>query len=583
MSRQDDEEAVMSRRAFQTLLGASGAAVLGGVSLAGCQGNGTTSLRCPYGDQTFESESALKDHLVSVHEGELRTALGSGPIECPYGDKEFDSLEALRAHIKSAHTSEVTTPDSWDVETDVVVVGYGGAGACAAIQAADAGAKVLILEKNAHGGGNTMMTSATFTVPESGRAEEAVSYLTELSDGAIETEIFEAWAETAVNHVDWLEGLGDARFDGWPFTQQFAHQHIDGSDALTGRTMVTDAAPAGAGLFDLLSGAVDERDIAVRTNTPATELVLDGRDQVRGIVAEDGDSELAIKARQGIVLTCGGFGSDEELKRHHLRLHPTPHAGNAGNTGDALRLTARTGAKRWNMNESGGCFGHEFDGQVVHSQLFLNLIVSGEPISAIMVNSDGDRFMNECGDLGGDDGAHKAFLQYDRRKDTWANIPSYLVFDESVRTAGPICPGWSADNSDEIEKGWIKTAETIAGLAEAVGLDGLPETVDAYNAAARADSPDPFGRGIKSELGPGPYYAIEGLPAIWGTFGGPKKDGDAQVLDQNDEKIPRLYVAGYASHGLNKFKYQMGTSLSDAMVFGRIAGENVAAEEPWDA
>ena len=585
----------LSRRDFQKLLGVSGAAVLGSVSLAGCQGETQAAIGCPYCDQTFDSESALKDHLPSAHAEELRSALGSGPIQCPYGDQEFDSLEGLRSHIKAEHRDEVSMPGEWDVETDVVVVGYGGSGASAALSAVENGAEVTVIEKLANGGGNTAMTSSQMTVPKKGRVEDAITYFTQLSAGTIEEDVIRSWAETAVDQRDWFESLGAPEWSKTPLGVDAAHKELDGADSLVmymwgpGDTVITN----GMRFFNWISGKVEaDSNIEVMTETPAKDLIVGSDGRVRGVIAEQGGDRIALKARQGVVLACGGYGHNEELKQNTLRVYPSIHPGNSGNTGDAIQLASEADAKMWKLQESVGHIGHQFDGAAYYSLLLITMQVNVDQRGAIIVNEDGDRFVNECVPKGvaashvHSDLIQKAFLEYDVEGKEKPNIPCYFVFDERVRKAGPIGPpfmGWSPDNTAEIEKGWIKQAETVEGLADQLGLSNLPDTVSNFNGWVEADETGPFGRTVGNQLENPPYYAVKALPQIWNTIGGPKKDGDAQVLDQNDEKIPGLYVSGVASHGLNRFRYQMGTTFSDAMVFGRIAGENVAQEESWDA
>ena len=580
----------ISRRDFQKLAGLSGISILGGVSLAGCHGTNTeSSLDCPYCDQAFQSDSALKDHLAKEHESELQNLLGEGPYPCPYGGEQYESLADLRAHLKSEHLDEINMPDKWDLETDVVVVGFGGSGACTALSAVDNGAAVTIIEKLAHGGGNTAMSDSNMTVPKKGRVDDAVTYFNELANGTIENDVIESWAEHAVDQVEWFESKG-GKMEELEFGEKLTHMELEGSDSLT-MYAYSGEPPRGMPFFSWIKGkAKSNENIEVMTRTPGKELVIDSDGRVRGVIAEQDGTEIALKARRGVVLACGGYGHNEELKRNTLRITPSIHHGNEGNTGDAIKMAQKAGAKMWKLNESAGHLGYEFDGNTYSSILLITMQVNPDQRGAILVNDDGDRFVNECVPQGINSGHvssdlfQKSFLEYDVENKKKSNIPCYFIFDERVFNAGPLGPpymGWSPDNTTELQKGWIKQADTIEGLAEKMGLGNLPETVENFNSWVSAGDMGPFGRTIGNRLENPPYYALEALPSIWCTIGGPKKDGDAQVLDVNDEKIPGLYVSGVASLGLNRFRYQMGTPFSDSMVFGRIAGKNVAQEEPW--
>ena len=570
-----DEQTDVSRRDFQKLLGVSGAAVLGGVSFAGCQSEGQASIPCPYGDQTFESESALKDHLPSAHAEELRSALGSGPIPCPYGDQEFESLSDLRTHIKAEHADEISLPSSWDREVDVVVVGFGGAGGGAAIEAHDAGAEVLVIEEGTRGG-NTAMAGA-LTVPKDGRADEAAEYYKALSEGMIEDAVIESWAEVAEGHMNWLQEISDVQLGGLIAIQQDAHHDLPGSDSIRGVSF-PEASP-----FYPLNQGVEDRDIEVLEQTPGRELITSSSGEVVGVRAERDGEAVRFRARRGVVIACGGFSANEAMRNRYLPIRNVINASNDRHDGDNVRLGKDADAQMWKMSKVAGNYGHLKDGvafpgwmRIQFTDQFLGNEDRTEGESGIIVNEAGDRFASE---EWADDRFFKAFLDYDPRTHEYRNIPAYFVFDETARTFSPVgmpTLGWSSDNTEEIEAGIISQGESIEALAQKIPVesDALVRTVEDYNARAAADDPEPFGRQPKVPLDSPPYYAVKGLPQLWGTLGGPKHDEDGQVLDEDGEKIPGLYAAGYASNGIIDTRYQLGSGLSDAHVYGRIAGRN---------
>jgi succinate dehydrogenase/fumarate reductase flavoprotein subunit len=173
--------------------------------------------------------------------------------------------------------------------------------------------------------------------------------------------------------------------------------------------------------------------------------------------------------------------------------------------------------------------------------------------------------------------------------------PSHTVFDETTRASGPITTNegwtrysylWSNDNLAEIEKGWIKKADTIKELAGQIGVDPgkLEETIATYNRYC-ADKCDPDFERPAETLQPietPPFYAIATYPALLNTQGGPKHNMHAQVVDVYGQPIKRLYKAGEIGSMFGTF-YPGAGNLSECMAFGRIAGRNAAQEKDWSA
>jgi hypothetical protein len=179
----------------------------------------------------------------------------------------------------------------------------------------------------------------------------------------------------------------------------------------------------------------------------------------------------------------------------------------------------------------------------------------------------------------------------------YPNMPFYIIFDETFRTKGPLgnqrpmswngihnLYEWSKDNSAEIEKGWIVKGETLKELADNIGIDaaGLQATVAEYNQFCRRGKDDDFGRPERSlfPINDPPYYAAEMALTCINTQGGPKHNAKAQTLDKHDNPVPRLYTPGELGSFFG-FLYPGGSNITEAVAFGRIAGENAAAENPW--
>jgi succinate dehydrogenase/fumarate reductase flavoprotein subunit len=326
---------------------------------------------------------------------------------------------------------------TWDEEADVVVLGYGGAGAAAAIAAHDAGAKVLILEKQAADAhtSNTQMCLGVFLTPDD--VEDAAAYMKVASrvnvdmpeSQDVDDTIIRAWAEEMVLNNQWLSSLGapgfvqfiaqgrDAR---WPGNSAIKAYQIAGAD---GRGEV------GVGLFDFLHARVEERGIDIRWSMPAVSLVSEGGG-VAGVLADRDGTEIAIRARRGVILATGGFNADERALKTFLPAYPMTFYGNPGNTGDGLRMAQAVGADLWHMTVLGGGFKAAFP------DFPTAFTITFGADAHIVVDKSGRRFKAE-NHLGGYSAYWNA-LVYDTMANTWPRIPSWLVFDERRRLSGPL-------------------------------------------------------------------------------------------------------------------------------------------------
>jgi hypothetical protein len=215
---------------------------------------------------------------------------------------------------------------------------------------------------------------------------------------------------------------------------------------------------------------------------------------------------------------------------------------------------------------------------------------------AIYVNKAGRRFMDESVLL-----SHRKDLfqvqAFDQSKAEFPNIPLYMIFDDAYRKPRPIVGGhmgwwwvhkvyqWSEDNSAEVELGWITRADSIAELAQKMGLDptGLRETVERFNADCANGRDSQFGRS-KISMAPlvtPPFYATELCEPIINTQGGPKHNVHSQVLDRKDRPIPRLYAAGELGSFFYPL-YESASNVPEALAFGIIAGEHCAQLDRWE-
>jgi succinate dehydrogenase/fumarate reductase flavoprotein subunit len=474
----------------------------------------------------------------------------------------------------------------WNKETDVVVVGLGGAGAAASITAHDAGVSVIALEKGEHGGGNTRLAGGT--IREFLDVDKAVRFFDAILTD-VDQDMNRAFVEEGSRNAKWVEELGGnlerAVAGRFPPAPHVIWPYLDGADGIGGRWRVKgESSVGGVNLWAVLRQSIEKRGIEVAYRTGAKRLITDDNKRVIGVAAEGPGGEIRIKARRGVVLACGGFQYDQEMQRNFLGLAYYAQ-GCLGNTGDGIRMALELGADLWHMTGVSCGIGYKFP------DFDMPMGIGIRTSEYIYVDQHGKRFMDEA-----DIDVHAMafeFNHFDHKTLTHPRIPSYLIFDETTRQAGRLigwCPGeamdyytWSQDNMVEIEKGWIKTAPTIRELAPLVSLkpETLQETVSAYNLCC-AGGYDPVFNRVQETLSPinkPPFYAVEVWPCLLNTQGGPKRNNKAQVIDVNGDAIRGLYSAGELGSIFNTV-YPGAGNISECLSFGRIAGRNAAKEEP---
>jgi succinate dehydrogenase/fumarate reductase flavoprotein subunit len=485
-------------------------------------------------------------------------------------------------------------------EVDVLVVGFGAAGANAAIAAHDAGARVLILEKLRTPGGNSAVCAGAMLVPEN--LEAAISYYRALASGTVDEETIRAFAEAMVRIPELLSSFG-LEYKWEPSAPPTF------PTLMTERLKQIHIKPTGAEGFRFLEALVRERGIEVLTEVRVTSLIQDPKTrEILGATAQHNGEELIVSASKAVVLTCGGYGSNPAM----LAQFNIPGAtdfifpyGSPGNTGDGIALATQAGAALWHMAslEWGRLCARE-PSRKFGTAIGYGLGLTKRAGGFLIANRYGERFMAEDTSL-----SHcktqPDLLRYDHKNAEYRNLPAYLLCDQSYRLRGPLATtaqmtrkkrggvvgyatvnkiyDWSLDNQAEIDAGWVIQAATISELGHKIGVDpiALEETIQQYNLACANQCDSLFGRD-KMTLVPferSPYFAVEVGLALVNTQGGPKRNGKCQVLDHNNGVIPRLYAAGEVSSFFG-FLYQVGSNYPEAWASGRIAGLEAARLKP---
>ena len=487
-------------------------------------------------------------------------------------------------------------PETWDEEADVVVVGMGLGALCAAIEAHDAGAKVVILEKAPEGrhGGTSRVCGQLLVMPPP-EMEEATFLYHKNSDYAdlVDEDVHRAFAAELVKVEPWILSLG-GEVDDYQFSAIF---DVPGNESFVVKKIAPSAEPSSGWMF--FEKQVNDRGIEIMFETPARSLVASPEREVMGVKAESQGSDMYIKAKRGVVLGTGGFEANQTMLKNYAMGYPAFYDGTPYNTGDGIRMAEALGADLVAMNNMalprrGGCIrASGFD-----APFRTNLQGGGNGF--IYVNKFGERFINEFKtEVYSYDWRH--IILFEKERMTFPQIPWYGIFDQTRLDARPLFTGsgwnglvegyeWSPDNQAELAKGWILEAdslETVASkIAELPGNEGkmdsstLTATMDAYDQAC-SDQLDPvFNRPAENLVpisGP-PYYIVELWPLIHFTGGGPKRDAQARIVNVEGEPIPRLYSVG-------EMGAWWGSGYNGGFIegppSGRIAGKNAAAEEPW--
>jgi succinate dehydrogenase/fumarate reductase flavoprotein subunit len=499
-----------------------------------------------------------------------------------------------------------SSPESWDDEADVVIIGYGFAGSAAAIAAHDAGAKVLLLEKapEQFKGGNSRVSAQILFWPDD--IEKAKIYFKALAGpymDNISDEMVTVWATEMHANRAYLEGLGmkpilagGAEFPEMPASdcvQMLVHNDkpAAGNDKKSFSLGANDLLGGSRIWNDVTEPALDARKIRRMYDTAAVKLVKEAGEIV-GVVAEQHGKRLTIKANRAVILTCGGFENNPTIIRTYLEGLPNIYpVGTPYNTGDGIMMGVDAGADLWHMNNIAGPE-FFFKAPDIEVSRWINI---PHQDSYLFVANDGKRFTAEgtpCmgADRHGKTKVHGVWMQQ------LTPVPVYMIFDETFRKAGSIGESfacwdvthgnryaWSADNIREVDKGWIKRASSIGDLAPLINLapEVLEATVKRYNASAKDGTDNDYNR-AKDYMAPlqtPPYYAMELTPSFVNTQGGPRRNKDAQIIGRDNKPISRLYSAGELG-SIYSYNYNAGGNIGECFAFGRIAGRNAANEVP---
>ena len=461
-----------------------------------------------------------------------------------------------------------------EIDTDIVIVGGGGAGLTAAVEATQAGSSVVVVEKNGFVGGNTILSGGIYNAPDPELQEpEGIEDSEELfyeqtyeaGDEVANPELVKVLTSQADDGLEWLKSLG----------MEFSDNIGQGAGSLYPRTHFS-VKPNGTGFIDAFMENLDESGNAqILTETTAEHIIMeDGK--AAGIKATNFDgSDLTINAKQGVVVTTGGFAKNPEMVVEYKNAEKWPNldektiSTNLGSiTGDGITMSEEVGADLVDMDQM------QFLYLGIPDRGPITGVLDLQAEKVLFVNNEGERFVREDGRR---DVISKAI--FDQPDGTYWMVHSSDVLD--FGTAKTVEQEDFKKVVEEGKYGWVQ-ADTLEELAEKMDVpyENLKKSFDDYNKSFDDKvEEDEFGRTLFTyPMKEGPYAAVPRTPALHHTMGGLKIDEGAHVLDKDGNPIPGLFAAGEVTGGIHGANRVGGNAVVDLVVFGRIAGQNAAAE-----
>lgn len=454
-----------------------------------------------------------------------------------------------------AEKTPETQPESGNEQFDLVIVGAGGAGLAAAVEAHEQGAdNILVLEKMSFAGGSTTMAFGGFNctnsrfMDEQGKEETPVMLVDKIiknGAGFADVDMAGIIAMETPKVIEWLDGFGSE----WGKIR-YADLHCP-----------TDGTIPGVELVKVLKEQAEKNGIEIRYNSPAVDLIADESGRVSGVQVKDANGEYTIGA-QAVILATGGFESNPEMIAKydnpglaHIHLAPSQ-----GNMGDGIVMAEKLGAELRNMDLI------QLSCAVAPFSIQMQLPIKNNGV--VFINKEGKRFTNEYSEASSDRRITEDILKQTDAEcfgvynetiyQTFMAIEEKDFFDEYRMTG--------IDNSGTVVK-----ADTLEELAEKLGVDQ-----ETFLATMNGLKTDNIGNEEVVKLADtyksGPYYAVTLTPGVMDTLGGVLADTTGRVINKEGKPIKGLYAAGEVIGNVQGAYYSVG--LGEAVVFGRVSARN---------
>lgn len=451
---------------------------------------------------------------------------------------------------------------------DLLVIGGGMAGFCAALEAAQAGFTVNLLEKQPDAGGSSAMSGGCLAFAgtdlqcEHGIDDSDELLFTDLREvGNFENEetLVRAYVDHQLDTYHWMRDHGVA----------FGPSIETSSGQSVPRVHSVDPADA---MRQLARACAATGRVSVHLNAPAHRLIRDADGRFTGVHASVDGEHRTLYAHRGVILASGGFCRNAEMvHRFAPQYDEAVFIGGDGNVGDGLKMAMEFGADLRDMAYIKGTYGkHPLDETNHHSCL---AVYKG----AIAVNQDGRRFVDES-------------LSYKLLGDAAIRQPygaTFQILDQRVMDSGDDRVR-ILDFQRRLDEGLFIQADSLGELARLIEVpaDTLCETVAVYNAAVDSGRDEAFGRtrlvhhhGALCRIEQAPFYAYPSTAAVFGTYCGLRVNAAMEVVNVFDETLDGLFAAGEVVGGFHGGAYMTGTALGKAAIFGRLAARSACGTQ----
>ncbi len=475
--------------------------------------------------------------------------------------------------LAAVEVAEAVPTEEAAIDTDLVIIGGGGAGMTAAIKAAEYGLDVTLVEKMSFMGGAISISGGNQVVSGSqlqkdlGVTEDTAEIMVEdfMANGANLNvpELITLYAENVGETSDWLQSIG-VTFSTEGGLHKLAEYTYDRELAYEG---------GGAGAAEAMRTLVAEAGTNVLLNTRATELISDGNGGVAGVIANDDTTVYTINA-DAVLLATGGYGYNKDLLEGDLA--NALYYGPVSSTGDGLIMATAEGIDAdTRLLEYGKRYpnGIEVSEGIAKSTIAGNLKVWDK--ASVLVNAEGERVVNEKA-------SNRTILETELQQ---TNQELFLVMDQETFDVWTENLGY--DVSEYLEANGTSTpvfghGDTIEEAAEAAGVNGeaLAATIEKFNSYVEAGEDPDFGRAaeyLQKTFGDGPYYIVEQKPRFATTMGGLVIDTDLEVINTDGEIISGLYAAGEVVGGVMGDDSPSGANNGWAVTSGNLAAQSIAA------
>ena len=512
--------------------------------------------------------TTLKDNIVATNSVDVDVISGAtvtsrGLLGAVADAAKKAGVTLSKADKKLIRKIEKNIPS--ESKYDVVVVGAGGAGFAAAIEAKRAGASVVMLEKMPQVGGNSLISGAEMNVPcnwvqkklgikDSIELYEKDTYLG--GDKKGDPAVIKVLAENALDAAEWGRDYLGVEFEP------------DNLFFFGGMSVKRALIPKGQTGYEWISKMqkkAEELGIPIITDMKAEELIMkDGR--VVGVKATMDGKNYDFYGKGGVVLATGGFGANAKMvAKYNPKIDERfKSTDSPGSTGEALYMAERAGAELVNMS---------------YIQTYpicdpisgaIELIADSRFDGAIMLNQEGKRFVEE---LDRRDVLSEAILNQ-------TGGYCWVLWNDKIGAVSNTVKAHPDEYAGFTKSGIMTTCDDLKCIADftKIPYDSLKATVDRVSSMAGPGNDKDFNhRGGLVDMSQGKYYVIKAVPSVHHTMGGARINPKGEVLTKEGKVIPGLWAAGEVTgvtHGTNRIG---GNAYTDIMVFGRLTGQEAAA------